>query len=58
MHLDPDMADLLPTHPAHLAERFGLFTVIVLGDAHAEVIDALTDRGATVAGLAEAAASC
>lgn len=56
VHLDPGMADLLPTHPAHLAERFGLFTVIVLGDAHAEVIDALTDRGATVAGLAEAAA--
>jgi hypothetical protein len=31
-----------------------LFTVIVLGDAHAAVIDALTEGGATLAGLAEA----
>jgi low temperature requirement protein LtrA len=55
-HLTAGMPGALPSHPAHLAERFGLFTVIVIGDAHAEVIDALTDGGATVAGLAEATA--
>jgi low temperature requirement protein LtrA len=56
LRLAPGMDDLLPSHPGHIAERFGLFTVIVLGDAHAEVIDALTEGGATLAGLAEAGA--
>src|SRR5687768_2121181 len=36
--------DELPTSPRHLPERFGLFTIIVLGEASARVISGLAGR--------------
>ena len=42
-------------HPAHLPERFGLFTIILLGEGVASVVHAL-DHGAELHGHAVAAA--
>jgi len=42
-------------HPEHLPERFGLFTIILLGEGMASVVHAL-DHGATLHGPAVAAA--
>lgn len=45
----------VPPHPEHLPERFGLFTIILLGEGVASVVHAL-DHGPTPHGAALAAA--
>lgn len=45
----------VPPHPEHLPERFGLFTIILLGEGMASVVHAL-DHGPTWHGSAVAAA--
>ena len=34
----------LPPHPSHLAERFRLFTMIVLGEAMIAVVDGVSEQ--------------
>jgi low temperature requirement protein LtrA len=38
---------LLPPDPGHVAERYGLFTIIVLGESFIKVVSGLADRGPT-----------
>lgn len=45
----------VPPHPEHLPERFGLFTIILLGEGMASVVHAL-DHGPALHGTAVAAA--
>lgn len=37
-----------PRHPTHLAERYGLFALIVLGDALSETVDALAENPVSI----------
>lgn len=46
----------VPPHPEHLPERFGLFTIILLGEGMAAVVHAL-DHGERLHGTAVAAAA-
>jgi low temperature requirement protein LtrA len=46
----------LPPHPEHLPERFGLFTIIVLGEAILAVVNGISDMKWGVASTASAIA--